>query len=342
MPGAAGVRSPIGVPPAPARRWRATPPPGTPPARRVPRARPYQGPPSYGDRPPEWGFPALVWQALPGERPARGSAVHPEGRLRAGALAAGLCAGVAVLAAGAEVWRYVLLLRGRREVLPGTPVAVSDALVVAAGWTALLLAVVTVLLLVPALVQAHAAAARRRGRGPARRPAAVLARLVVPVWNLYGAGQVLAEIDRTLAAPGGRDAEGAGAGDSQDADGRDGAEDAAADGRADATVPVRTSRWVTGWWVAWIVDAVLVVVTLGRAFGGSLQAVADTVELHVAVDVVAAVVAALTAVVATRFATRLDERTPRRLARWQVAPPAPTSERGRAEAEPVVAGSTGA
>ena len=41
------------------------------------------------------------------------------------------------------------------------------------------------------------------------------------------------------------------------------------------------------------VSAVLVIVTLARGFGGSLQAIADTVELHIAVDLVAAVVAGL-------------------------------------------------
>jgi hypothetical protein len=62
---------------------------------------------------------------------------------------------------------------------------------------------------------------------------------------------------------------------------------------------------------------------LARGLGGSLQAVADTVELHIAVDLSAALVAGLGALVLRRFARLIDG--PRlRPSTWVVQPPAPT------------------
>jgi hypothetical protein len=60
-----------------------------------------------------------------------------------------------------------------------------------------------------------------------------------------------------------------------------------------------------------------------RGLGGSLQAIADTVELHIAVDLVAAVVAGLGAVIAFRFAGLLTDR-PSEFDSWVVQPPEPT------------------
>ena len=115
----------------------------------------------------------------------------------------------------------------------------------------------------------------------------------MPVWNIYGAGQIVTEIDRMLVL--------GSSGDER----------------------VRRSRLPALWWVAWICSAVLVVITLGRGAGGSLQAIADTVELHIAVDLLAAVVAGLSAALFRRFAGFF---APRRapLEGWVVQPPAPT------------------
>ena len=62
---------------------------------------------------------------------------------------------------------------------------------------------------------------------------------------------------------------------------------------------------------------------LGRGLGGSLQAIADTVELHIALDLCAAVVAALGAQILRRFARLVTGPKPSP-SRWVVQPPAPT------------------
>ena len=205
-------------------------------------------------------------------------------------------------AAGGEIWRWVLLLRGRTEVLSGTVVAGSDAFVHVAATVAGVLGLGLLIVVVPLLVRLHRAAERRAGLASSRRPAAVLARLIVPGWNLYGAGQILAEIGSQLAAANGSGHRRRGGVD----------------------------RLLVAWWLGWIGNAVLVVVTLGRAFGRSVQAMADTVQLHAWLDLAAGASAALTAAVLLGFARRVDPgRDP--FPGWRVAPPAPT--RGRSAVE---------
>ena len=185
----------------------------------------------------------------------------------------------ALVAAGAEIWRFVLLLQGRTLVLSGSAVRASDVLVAAAGMAVVVSALFAVGFSVPALVRTHAVAARRLDRAPSRTTIGVVLRLLVPVWNLYGAGQITIEIDRMLVA-----AQPSGA-------------------------RRRRGRWIVRlWWCSWIVSAVLIVITLARGFGGSLQAIADTVELHIAVDLVAAVVAGLAVLMFARFVRLLDDR----------------------------------
>jgi hypothetical protein len=277
--------------PLPLQRWRATPPPGVVLDRPAPPVmRPYFGPPSYGDRPPRWGFPPVVWRAAPPAGPG-----EPEPPARALTQAAALClitAVVALLAAGAELWRYLLLLQGRTVVLSGAVVRTSDRLVGTAGWVVTALAVVTAAVLAPLLVRLHAVAARRAGLAPSRVPAAVLARLVVPGWNLLGVGVVAGEIDGQLSRP--------------------------QSGRP------RLSPLVVALWIAWVVDSVLVLITLLAAFGTSDQAVADTVELHIFVDLAGAVVAALFVLLLRRWRRRLGAPRPTAATRWVVRPPLPT------------------
>lgn len=197
-----------------------------------------------------------------------------------------------------EIWRYGLMLRGRTEVLPAGPVRFNDSLVEVTGWTTLVLAVATAVALVPLVVALHDQAARLAGSAPSRSGAAVVARLVIPGWNLYGAGQILAEVDATLVGRYEKD-------------------------KAKAGVLVRV------WALAWLVDGVLVLWTLGRAFGRGPQAIADTVELHAATAVAAAVVAVLTALLAQRW-LRLTAPAGggSELRGWLVQPPSPTSHRG--------------
>jgi hypothetical protein len=88
----------------------------------------------------------------------------------------------------------------------------------------------------------------------------------------------------------------------------------------------RASKITTAWWVGWIVSAGLIVATLARGFGGSLQAIADTVELHIAVDLMAAVVAGLGTAMLLRFARTFTDRS-HQYDQWVVQPPAPTRRR---------------
>lgn len=280
---------------APFQRWIAHPPPATgqqvaaTPARPS-RPGPYTGPPSYRGAHPSWSFPPVVWRELPTADP------HPPVRdpapaLRLAGWFALATAVLALFAAGAEIWRFVLLLQGRTLVLSGPVVAASDVVVAAGGLAVVVAALLTAAVAVPALLRAHSAVALRIGRLPARRPVSVLARLLVPVWNIYGAGQIVTEIDRTLTA--------------------------------DADEPPKASRLTTAWWLSWVLSAEVVAATLWRGRDGSLQAIADTVELHIALDLLAAVVAGLGFLLLRRFATLFTGRRSE-FDGWQVQPPAPT------------------
>ena len=210
-------------------------------------------------------------------------------------------AGAAVLAAAAETWRFVLMLVGRTQVLSGPLVATNDALVAATGVAVVMLAVLTAAVAVPALIRTHRWAGVRSGHGPSRTARAVAARLLVPGWNVYGAGQIFIEIDAMLR--------------------RAAANPSAAN--PSAANPPTARPLILLWWISWIVNAALVVLVLGRGLSGSLQAIADTVELHIALDLCAAVVAALGAQILRRFARLVTGPKPSP-SRWVVQPPAPT------------------
>jgi hypothetical protein len=285
------------------RRWVAHPPPGVGPRRRIRLLRrPYAGPPSYGGAHPAWGFPPVIWRSatVTGEESDARSAPRVRGLRTVAALA--LLTGVAcVAAAAAEGWRFALLLQGRTLVLDGHQVRASDVLVVAAGIAALVLGALTALLALRPLIALHRAAAQRAGLEPSRTPAGLLARLVVPGWNLYGAGQVLAEIASLLRRTGG--------------------------GRRRSTrvtVPL--------WWLAWVANGLLVLATLILAFGRSEQLMADTVELHIAVDLAGSVVAGLFAAVLLSFERAWSGRGSHRYAGWAVRPPESSARNSRAPA----------
>ena len=274
-------------------RWVAHPPAGVPRPPAPVRPRPYAGPPSYRGRAPLWGFPPVVWRTATVADPRTAGDASPR-VLRIAAWLAVATVIACLAAAGGEIWRWTLMLRGRTEVLPAWTVAASDQLVRYAALAAAVLAVVAAAVAVPALVRAHATADRRAGVTASRRPAGVLARLIVPGWNLYTAGQVLTEIDGRLA------------------------------GSASGLDRPRTGRLVLAWWCAWVVNGTLVLITLARAFGGSLQSIADTVELHIAVDLTGALVAGLSAALLARFARLIGGTVRDRHAGWVVAPPQPT------------------
>ena len=300
---------------APLQRWVAHPPPGGPTAP-VTRTRPpeqrYLGPPAYRGGHPQWSFGPMVWHEIPPAGDAdRGD--DPANALRWVGWVAAVTAVAALVAAGAEIWRFSLMIQGRTLVLSGAVVRASDVLVAITALAVGALALLTAMLAIPTLVRTHAAAARRIGRAPSRRPRDIVLRLLVPGWNVYGAGQIVTEIDRTLDQL------------------RVAAQDE--EGEIDAANPVspravrrqaaHASTLTIVWWISWIISAGLIAAALLRGLGGSLQAIADTVELHIAVDLVAAVVAGLGAVIAFRFAGLLTDR-PSEFDSWVVQPPEPT------------------
>lgn len=278
----------------PRHRWVAHPPPGGAPAKAVPAPEPrYAGPPSYGGRPPRWAFPPVVWQEANESAGDERRPADPSGVLRAAALTAAVTAVVTLVAAAAESWRFALMLEGRTKVLSGTTVWSSDVFVAAAGSGAVAATIGALVVSAVALVRTHSVAALRLGQTPSRSRVAVLSRLLVPGWNLYGAGQIVTEIDRLLGA------------------------ERATDGRS------RASRLTVCWWVSWIASAALMTAALVRGIGGSLQAIADTVELHIAVDLAAAACAGLGAAMLWRFA-HLLRRRPAIPDGWVVREPAHT------------------
>jgi hypothetical protein len=263
-------------------QWVAEPPPRSTPKPPVPVPTRYTGPPRYRE-PPRWGFPARAWKPRvaapppppPPERVARSLAGITVPLLWA-------LAAVALLAAGAEVWRYALLLASREGALSADAVAASDALVLAAGVGAVLLGLAAGGFLVAWTIRAAAAAAGRSGARPSRSPREVVLGWVVPGLNLAVPGSVLAEIEH-------------------------GALDRPPERRP------RPSRLVLVWWVLWGVGAVLAAVVLAWSRRSGVQAEADGVVLHAVLDLLAAVTAGVTAVLVARLTALLGPvRAPRR------------------------------
>ena len=180
---------------------------------------------------------------------------------------------VAAVAAGAELWRYVLLLASRNDALPAGLVAASDALVMSAGTVAPILAVLAGVLLVIWSVRASRAAGAFAGVTPARSARMIVVGWVVPVANLSVPGSVLAEIEHAALArpPGERP---------------------------------RPSPLLTAWWTLWVADLVVFLIVVLWSLRTSVQAQADGVVLHAVLDLLAAATAGVTAVLAVRL-TRL-------------------------------------
>jgi Domain of unknown function (DUF4328) len=243
--------------------WVATPPPGPPTQAPVHRPR-YAGPPRYRV-PPRWGFPVGPW--TPPEAAAVPAPPALDGaRAVLGTLVPLLwaTASVSAVAAVAEAWRYVLLLASRTDALDARAVRLSDALVVAAGTVAPVLALIAGGLLVLWTLRAAGAAAEHAGVRPSRSRRALVAGWLVPVLNLAVPGAVLAEVEHSalLRPPGERP---------------------------------RPSRRLAVWWALWIADGLLVAVVALWSLRTGVQARADGVLLHVLLDVLAAVTAGATA-----------------------------------------------
>jgi hypothetical protein len=188
-------------------------------------------------------------------------------------------AAVAAVAAGAETWRYVLLLASRSGALPAGVVSASDVLVGGAGWFATALGLLAGALVVDWSVWASRAAAERGGHRPARSAREIVAGWLVPGVNLSVPGSVLAEVEHgALDRP--------------------------------VTDRPRPSRLLLAWWAAWVVGLVLAAVALLWSLRTGVQARADGVVLHALADLAAAATAALTARVVARLTRLLGPARP--------------------------------
>lgn len=268
--------------------WVALPPPATSPSPATPRRfrPPYVGPPRY-PVPQRWGCPPGPWTPSPSPSPSGPADALLRTQVLAGTVVPLLwaTAAVAAVAAGAESWRYALLLASRDGALSAGTVAMSDALVLAAGIVAVVLGALAGALLVTWTLRATRAAAERAGRVPSRSPHAVVAGWLVPGLNLSVPGSVLAEIEH------------------------------AALDRPPADRP-QPSRTVAVWWVLWATGVVLAAVVLLWSLRQGVQARADGVVLHAALDLLAAGTAGLAAVLVGRLTRLLGP--PREVARETV------------------------
>jgi hypothetical protein len=185
----------------------------------------------------------------------------------------GLTAVLMLATAGAELWRYALLLDSRTDAVPAGPLHASDALVITGGVISLLAGILAGAVTVGWLIRTCTVAARAVKVTPARQPWQLVAGVLVPGMNLLVPGAVLAELEHTAL------------------------------GRDPSHRP-RPSRLVIGWWALWATGLVLVAITMLWNLRDGVQARADGVLLHAATDLVAAAVAIATIVVVRRL-TRL-------------------------------------
>ncbi len=233
----------------------------------------YTGPPSY-PIPPRWGFPRLGQRSpVAGTAPAVASLEQMRALGAAAVPLLGLTAVLMLATAGAEAWRYALLLDSRTDAVPAGPLHASDALVITGGVISLLAGILAGAVTVGWLVRACTVAARAAGVTPARRAWQLVAGVLVPGVNLVVPGAVLAELEH------------------------------AALGRDPGRRP-RPSRLVVGWWAVWATGLVLAGTTMLWDLRDGVQARADGVLLHAATDLVAGAVA-ITTIVVVRRLTRL-------------------------------------
>jgi hypothetical protein len=206
-------------------------------------------------------------------------------------------AGLAVIAAAGEVWRYVLLLRSRTGALSSGVVTASDALVGIAAILTMAFGLLTAVVTLWWLHLARHAAADLVDERLARSDWQVLVYLLVPGVNLAMAGVILAELEhQILRRP--------------------------ADQRPEPT------RQVKIWWATWVASGLLFTLTVLWRFRDSVQARADGVVLSALTDLAAAAFAVLTALMIRRLVMLLapiDSTTVRyqRVVRVEGAPEPP-------------------
>ncbi|MBM7771110.1 hypothetical protein JOD54_001314 [Actinokineospora baliensis] len=269
--------------------WVATPPP-TAKAPDPPLRLPYLGPPKYRT-PPRWGFPALAWRwptAVAGAADEGPSPVERvRGRARLAASALWLLAAVAVIAAGAEVWRYVLLLESRTGALSRAVVQWSDSLVTTGAvlsFAAGLLSLATVLWWLHA---ARQAAAELAGYHPARDEWQLVPGLLIPGLNLIVPGAVLAELEHAIL-------------------------------RRPHDERPHPSPLLKAWWTTWAVSGLLFATTLLWRIPTTAQSQADGVVLTAVLDLTAAATAVLTIRLVDRLSLLLAPINPSSVRRLRV------------------------
>jgi Domain of unknown function (DUF4328) len=185
----------------------------------------------------------------------------------------GLTGLLALLTAGAEAWRYALLLDSRTDAVPAAALHTSDALVITGGVVSLLASALAGAVSLGWLVHATTAAAQDSALTPARRGWQLVVGTLVPGMNLVVPGAALAELEHTAL-------------------------------RQDPNARPHPSRLIIGWWVIWVVGLALSGTTMLWNLRSGVQARADGVLLHLATDLVAGAVAVTTIVVVRRL-TRL-------------------------------------
>ncbi len=257
-------------------RWVATVPPGAAPRPRPARSQPYTGPPRYPVI-PRWGFPNLVWRsptAVPG---TASGGPQPMQRLvliaRNVSAVLWILAALALIAACAEVWRYVLLVQSRNSALSSDVVAMSDVLVLIASMLTFVMAAFGFAGTVWWLFVARTAAAEESGAAPARPSWQVFVGTIAPGPNLVLAGPILAELEHAVL-------------------------------RKPVAERPRPSRLVLTWWGAWVGNGLLLLLMVLWRTRDGVQAQADGVLLNAVVDLSAVLLTVLTALVVGRF-TRL-------------------------------------
>lgn len=196
-------------------------------------------------------------------------------------------AALAIVAVGAETWRYTLLVRSRNSALGVDVVSASDALVLIVSLLTFVFGLGAIAVTVWWLLMARGAAEEGSGTPPARGMWQTLAGVLVPLVNLVMAGSVVAELEHAA---------------------------------GDSTVSrrPRPSRLVVVWWGVWIANEALLVATVVRRFGGGMQAQADAVLLNALLNVSAAALAVLTAMVVHRLTRLLAPVDELRLHRMRV------------------------
>jgi hypothetical protein len=286
-------------------QWVATPPPGA--VARVPARRrlPYLGPPSYATT-PRWGFPALAWRwptSVPGTRtrpPVTMDQVRSVARNAGAALWA--TAALTVLAAAAEIWRYVLLLDSRDGALSRGTVDASDALVITGALLSITFSLIAGAVTIGWLLLARRVTTELAGHDPARPSWQVLLCLVIPGVNLVVPGSTLAELEHAVL-------------------------------RRPISERPHPSRIVLWWWLTWALSGLLFAATIAWRFRTDVQSQADGVLLNALTYLSAAAVALLTARIIRRLTMLLAPTNPANVRHLQVikidGAPAPPLRPGR-------------